>query len=437
MLKKIGRFLSSMPFAIALLALLAAACAVSSAVTQGQTADWYIARYGERTAGLILALRLDDAFHSVWFLALSGILCLNLILCNLVRLPSVLKRTKAFSDPEKAKRAAVTEAEGTGDPAPVFKALRLPEPKRTTGEDGRETLFACAGRAGFWGPWICHLGILLLILGFALGQTTMKQYTVYALPGQTKPLGDTGLTVTVDDFRTDRTENGAALQYTAALTVSDPAAGTSRSAEACVNAPADLYGYKFYQNSTGWGADVLVLENGEELQREELCAGEFFAVKDKPDLVVYFVAFYPDYIQAEGMTPMTASEELRNPAYLYQAYYRRQLLGMNALMEGEELTIDEYTIRFSHPRNYTLLAVKRDRFTVLALIGGAVTLAGLIAALYLRPRRLTAVKERDRWRVKGESVKGGVLFREELGQALAEAGYTPLTPDEERTGKES
>ena len=36
---------------------------------------------------------------------------------------------------------------------------------------------------------------------------------------------------------------------------------------------------------------------------------------------------------------------------------------MNVLMQGEELTIDEYTVLFENPRNYTLLAVKRDSFT--------------------------------------------------------------------------
>ena len=82
MIKKIGRFLSSMPFAIALLVLLAAACAFSSTVTQGQSYEYYNAQYGERTAGLILALRLDDAFHSWWFFLITGFLCLNLLFCN-------------------------------------------------------------------------------------------------------------------------------------------------------------------------------------------------------------------------------------------------------------------------------------------------------------------------------------------------------------------
>ena len=78
-MKKIGKFLSSMPFAITLLVLLATACAMSSTVSQGLTYEQYAAQYGERGAGWILGLQLDDAFHSWWFIGLSAFLCLNLL----------------------------------------------------------------------------------------------------------------------------------------------------------------------------------------------------------------------------------------------------------------------------------------------------------------------------------------------------------------------
>ena len=425
-MKKIGKFLSSMPFAITLLVLLAAACALSSAIPQGQAYDHYAAQYGERTAGLIIALRLDDAFHSWWFIGLSAFLCLNLLCCNLIRLPALLKRAKDFADPEKKHPGnASAEAAGGENPRRVFSALHLGKVREGKDTEGRERLFAAGNGIGYWGAWICHLGILLLILGFTAGQMTAENYTVYALPGQTKPLEETGLTVTVDDFQVERTESGSIRQYTASLTVSDPSTGKTENGDASVNAPAVLLGYKFFQNSVGWGADVRILENEEELQTEKLCAGEFAAVKDKPELVIFFQAFYPDYVQREGMTPVSASEELNNPAYLYQVYYQGQLLGMNVLKAGEELTIDEYTVLFENPRNYTLLAVKRDRFTWLVLLGGLVTLAGLVLAFWVQPRAAWAVREEDGWHLYGQSRKGGALFRDEFMKAAGEAGFHP------------
>ena len=417
-----------MPFAIALLVLLAAACALSSTVSQGQNYESYAAQYGERTAGLIMALRLDDAFHSWWFIGLSAFLCLNLLCCNLIRLPALLKQVRIFADPGKAKEIRATaEARGNGDPHRLFTALRMPRPREREGG----TLFAAGNRAGFWGAWTCHLGILLLILGFALGQMTAEQYTVYAMPGKTVPLDNTGLTVRIDDFRIDQTENGAVRQYTTTLTVSDPENRTDESGTACVNAPAKLYGYKFYQNSTGWGAGITVLKNGEELQADTLCPGEYIPVRDKPELVIYLQEVYPDYVQRTGMSPVSASDELNNPGYLYRVYYLGELLGMNVLMQGEELTIDEYTVLFDNPRHYTLLAVKRDRFTWLVLLGGLITLAGLILAFWMHPRTVFAVREENGWHVYGRCRKSGILFREEFLKAAAEAGFVPCGSDKE------
>ena len=46
-MKKIGRFLSSMGFAVSLLVLLAAACGLSSLVEQGLTQEVYATQYGD------------------------------------------------------------------------------------------------------------------------------------------------------------------------------------------------------------------------------------------------------------------------------------------------------------------------------------------------------------------------------------------------------
>jgi cytochrome c biogenesis protein ResB len=425
MIKKIGKFLSSMPFAIALLVVLAAACAFCSTVEQGQNYEYYAAQYGERTAGMILALRLDDAFRSWWFIGLTAALCLNLLCCNLVRLPSLLKRSRAFSDPERLITSGGEGQEAYGrEPEKLLKALGMPPAKETAAADGRKVLYSVRNRAGLWGAWVCHLGILLLILGFAFGQVTGQQFTVYALPGQTKSLGDTGLQVTVNDFRTDLREDGSAEQFTADLTVRDPASGTDESASTSVNAPASLFGYKFFQNSYGWGADIRITKDGQPLQTEAVCAGDFLAVKDKPELVIWFQAFYPDYVMVQGSGPSTQSMLPKNPAYLYRVYYENRLLGMNVLEGSEELTIDEYMVIFENPRNYTLLAAKRDRFTWLVLLGGVITLLGLVLAFYLRPAALCAAEEPDgTWRVCARSRKGGVLFREAFERAAKEAGF--------------
>ena len=86
-----------------------------------------------------------------------------------------------------------------------------------------------------------------------------------------------------------------------------------------------------------------------------------------------------------------------------------------------------YSITFSEPQSYTLLQVKVDRFQGLALLGGLITLLGLILAFYLLPARAWAVRAEDgTWMVYGQSRKGGALFREEFDRAAqAEKGDAP------------
>lgn len=424
--KKIWKFLSSMQFAVALLVILAAACSLSSFITQGQTYEWYAAQYSERTAALILALHLDDAYHSWWFAAISAFLCLNLLLCNVIRAPHILRRMREEKDPASALRIPETAmAEGVRDPQELFRKLHMPSPAESTDENGHRVLYSVKNSIGLWGAWVCHLGILLLIAGFALGQITLENYVVYGVPGQSRKVGDTGYVVTIDDFRIGLREDDTVEQYTADITVRDVSLngnGDAASASISVNNPAKLFGMTYYQNSTGWAAKIHVDENGEALQDEVICAGEYLAVADKPDLVIYFNAFYPDYMMVPGQGPATLSGQLNNPAYLYSVYYRGEIIGMNILMPDEELTIDEYTVTFSEPQNYTLIQVKRDRFTPLALLGGLVTMFGLFLAFYIRPSRVYAVESENGWTVKGYCRKGGVIFREEFNAAAKACG---------------
>ena len=420
--KKILKFISSMRFAILLLVLLAVFCSIASLVTQGQDYAWYAQRYSERRAALIMALHLDDAFHSAWFIVVNAFLCLNLLMCNVLRLPQLIRHYRRDGDPKTALAAdGDVSAAGIADPSPAFRRLRMPKPRSIKTDDGLDALFSVRNRAGLWGAWVCHLGILLLILGFSLGQMTQKQYTVYGVAGQNRAIGDTGLVLNIDSFEVGLRADDTVEQYTTGITVYNTNAGSgeaSQSATISVNHPATLFGMKFYQNSTGWAARVNVMKDGQPLQDEVVCAGDYLRVKDKPDLVVYLNAFYPDYVVTPGKGPSTASGQMNNPAYLYSVYFKGQMLGMNALMANEELTIDDYTVTFSEPQSYTLIQIKVDHFTWLALIGGLLTMAGLLLALYIQPAKVWAIRGEDgMWTLRGQCRKGGAIFREQFTRA--------------------
>ena len=413
-----------MQVAIALLVLLAAASAFGSFIKQGQTYAWYEATYSTTRAGWIMALGLNDVYHSPWYIAIAAFLCLNLLFCNLVRLPSLVKRFKDMGAAPKQfslkEGGYIADEKGV---ASFFKACGFVKTEEGTLADGRKVISSVRGRIGIFGAWVTHFGILLLILGFGLGQMLKEEYTVYGVPGSSMAIGETGYILTIDDFRIGLREDDTVNQYTADITVRKADGSEKESAEISVNNPGSLFGMKFFQNSTGWAAQIHVKENGVPLQDELIYAGEYITVSDKQDLAIYLNAFYPDYVLDPVNGPMSKSSAVNNPAYLYSVYYQGQILGMNALLESEMLTIDEYTVTFSDPQSYSLIQVKRDPYTPLALLGGLLTMAGLMLAFYVQVQVMTAVREEDgSWHVYGSSPKGGVLFEEKLAREAEQLG---------------
>ena len=413
-MKKIGRFLSSMGFAVGLLVLLAAACALSSLVEQGLTQEVYAARYGEGTASLIMALQLNDAYHSIWFIVLSGFLCLNLIFCSVIRLPLFLRRYRQEKDP-----AGFLDTEGnlgeleTDDPESVFAALQMGKPVKLKTENGKEALAAGKNSIGVWGAWICHVGILLLIAGFALGQMTLKENIVWGIPGETKDLPETGLQVTIEDFRTETREDGSVGQYVTDITVTDPDTGKTEKASVSVNHPASFGGFRLYQNNTGPAAEAVVEKNGQETQRKTLLpqqgmAESVLGLEDQPEYAFYFA----------GIRTMAGEGQEERTLRFFDLYHEG-VLQQNYYFFGEgTVDLGETRVTFS-PRTFTLLVARQDRFEILALAGGLIMMAGLLMAFCLQPKTLWAVRGEDgKWILRGRCRKGQALMAEQLEEAV-------------------
>lgn len=412
-MKKVWKFLGSMQFAIILLVVLILACAGGSFIPQGHSYAQYAELYSERTAGLILGLGLDDVFHAWWFLLITAFLCGNLLLCNLIRLPQLLRRSKQADDPAHLGAPCV-ELEGIRDPEPIFARLRMPKARETTDEAGRPLRISVQNRVGLWGAWVCHLGILLLILGFALGQMTKEEYTVYGVPGEIKQIGETSYFVKIHDFRVDRSESGFVEQYTASLTVIDNADENdpmSVDAVASVNHPGSAFGFKLYQNSMGDAAKLTVRKDGKLLQESWACAGDSVPILETP-LSLRLQSVLRE--EAEGE---------RNPTgYAYMIFVGEEFYTMNVQGPGESIPElgPNYEVSFSEAQSYTLLQIKRDRFTPLAFAGGLVTLLGLLLAFYLQVRKLWAVQNEDgTWTIRGSSPKGGALYADRVKEAAA------------------
>ena len=406
-LKKICKFIASMRFAIILLVVVAIACVVGSLVPQGEQFALYRDSYAERTAAFILAFHLDDVFHSWWFIALVALLCLSVLLCNLTRVRSLILLTKNAADPSRAIAEMPTAtASGVADPEPVFRRLHFYRPVKTA-FDGKDVLFGCRNRLGFWGAWVCHIGIVLIVLGYAFGQMTLFSTEVYGTPGQTKPIENTPYEVTIDDFQIDRSETGFIEQYVSTLTVKNAETGETQRGTSSVNHPAVLGGYKFYQTASGYATRVTIAEDGTAFESADLCVGEELTIDFLPGFSLYLAAYEPDH---NG-----------KPAYQILFFYNGQHMdvGKTYFAPGAVIDMSPYAITLSEPIDYTLLRVKKDSFTWLVALGAVLTALGLFFALYVVPETVWAVKGEDgTWTVNGRSKKLAPLFIGQFNKAV-------------------
>ncbi|MGI5862341.1 MAG: cytochrome c biogenesis protein ResB [Myxococcales bacterium] len=92
-----GRLLATLGgfrLAAVVLIALAATSALGTFVLQDKPADFYRSKYGA-VAGLVLGLRLDDIFHSLWFAGLVALLVAGLVASAWLRLP-ITRRNVGF-----------------------------------------------------------------------------------------------------------------------------------------------------------------------------------------------------------------------------------------------------------------------------------------------------------------------------------------------------
>lgn len=414
--KKIWNFLGSMQFALLLLLILVVACTAGSLIPQQEIENYYFSNYSEGFANFILAVGLNNVFRCWWFVLLVTLLCINLLLCNLLRFPQLVRRTRqSFGPQPRLEQWDGTPVIRLENPEILFREMGFRK-VQSLQWNGTACRYACKNKIGLWGAWLCHLGMLVVIVGFALGQILQQEYTVYGIPGQTKPIGDTPYVLTIDDFEIRLREDDTVDQYESWLTLTNTATGESASGSSMVNFPLSCMGWKLYQNSTGWAATMEVYRGEEHVQQQLLCAGEYAYIEGMNDRLILFLrAFYPDYAQDAEGNSVTLSPELNNPAYVYMLSFDEQLLGMNVLMGNERITVDDYSILFHDPQPYTLIQIKRDPYQWVVGIGALLIMAALLLAFYLPPAEIWAVQQANGlWDVAGRSLKANRLYQDTL-----------------------
>ena len=91
----IWNFFSSVKLALFTLCSLAVTSILGTIIPQKEASEFYISKYGAKTAQFFQLFDIPDMYNSWWFLSLLGLLSANLIICSIDRFPGVWKQINA------------------------------------------------------------------------------------------------------------------------------------------------------------------------------------------------------------------------------------------------------------------------------------------------------------------------------------------------------
>ena len=379
-MKKILNYLRSMRFGILLLILIAVFSIVGSVIPQGKELSWYVENYPNIHPALLI-LQFHRIFKSWYFVLLLVLLCLNLTLCSVLRIFSVV-------------RASKTELADTAR----LPVVRLPQAGRELLEqhladtrcrraDFGETRVYCKRRFGRYGSFITHLAILLTVIFGAAALYLPQVFDRDCMPGESVllPAKDGTAAFSVGSFRA--TDESGRLDFTSELTITLPD-GRSKSGEISVNHPMSFGPYKVYQQTYGTAGSITVtnLSSG---------GSDTFTMTDLSFLSmdnvsgVWFVALYPDYIlNPDGkIMPVDTGDR----SYPHPVYYVQTVEGENKAMRlmqpGDAIEIEPLRFTFNDPVSYPGLRIKHTPQLVNALLIAcfALMIAGLTVTFFLPP----------------------------------------------------
>ena len=172
-------FFNSLKLTLFVLITLAVVSIFGTVVEQNLPVEEYLQKYGEKWTSYILTARINDMYHSYWFLALLALLALNIIVCTFERFPpkwkSLLNHKSEkfdarlidkFANHHTFEVAATTEAVKERV-VNAFKQKKFDI--ITSGSGGEFRLYAWKGRIGRLGSDFTHISLLLILLGAIVG----------------------------------------------------------------------------------------------------------------------------------------------------------------------------------------------------------------------------------------------------------------------------
>jgi cytochrome c biogenesis protein len=380
-----------MKLGIILLVLLGVTSVAGTMIPQNESMQFYAQNYGSKFNNLLQLLELNNVYYSWWYVFIVMMLIINLTTCIITRLPSVVRKMKSLPNGGGAftEKNLLFEVEGEGELENLSSYIGFNKLKKID-----ENIYASRkNNIGYMGSWMLHIGILLIIVFFALGNRFAYETNLYGVPGTMGQLENTDLFVKINSFDAKFRDDFTAEQYITNIDILNNKLETVKSGNVSVNSPLRYNHYSFYQNSMGYAVNLKVFEGEENIHDDVFYQSEVY-VSDGKKFAVQFMNFYPD-MEMTGEGPKTISPYFNNPYMLYAVFYEGYMADMNIIPCGSTINYKEFSFIVDSPQEFTLINIRKDLFTPFAFLGALILIAGIMITFYFSPVTLYAVKTKD------------------------------------------
>ncbi len=450
----------SVKLTIALLMILAAISVIGTLLPQHQEGVHLAEKLSPSLYRVLNTLQVFDLYHSIWFRLIIGALAANLVICSMDRFSVSLKRFRARPSPGRSRPfkdlppERIIEAGGKIEEiAARVREVLKGKYRGIRVETFEEAHFILAetGRYSYFGVYLVHLSVLLILIGGLLGSIFGFEAYVNIEEGTTiesvvlrnkrisRPLG---FGVRCDKFSIDYYANGSPKEYRSELSFMEDGDVVLRGS-LLVNHPITFRGVTFYQSSYGSipGDRVLLRIAGVGKGREDMSLdvelrkpyplpgneGSFQVLEANDNLMGMMGP--AALISIDGKQ----GEETRFWVFLHHAALRQRFPGMmahNPRLNPSAFAPYTFYLEDLSTNYYTGLQVNRDPGVPLVWSGFFAIVIGLFATFFWSHRRvwirISSGKSGGEIRVAGTASKNPTALERELDR-LRQAIRTRLT----------
>lgn len=415
-------------------------------------AEFYPERYGPLWGTFLFKAGMTRMYTSWWYLSLLFLMGASLVVCSVERfipLWRVIQKPN-MSPPEgfirhMKHRLAFRPPDGENGLQILGRALRA---HRYRVFQTGDRLYADKGRWGRWGPYITHIGLLLILVGGMARAVPgfFFDQSVWIRDGITVKVPNTNWYVRNEKFTVEYYQDGTPRSFRTDAVVVDGGEEV-RTFPITMNNPLWYKWVELYQSSYKQElgrASVALTDRGtgETIGSFDLDLTQPLNSYRVGDYEIRIKEYFPDFGFDQGGQPVAKSSEVQNPGFRLEVtspagdQFTQWFFVLFPEMEFNTKTPVRFKVLGTEQVSTTGLKVRKDLGIPVIYLGLFIMTAGICCTFYLAHRRIWAMVSGGLVMAGAQTNRNHLMLQSDL-QALESAicGTRPRG-ENERAGEE-